>query len=83
MVYLETIRTSAHVWFSAERGGSGFGYKYAQTSPSHMAKKRSSWVRADGLGAGLGMASWGLVVFLWRVQLEVSQAFYTELFLVQ
>jgi hypothetical protein len=60
MVYLETIRASAHVWFSEERGGSGIGYKYAQTSPSHMSKKRPSWVSADGRGAGYGMATWGL-----------------------
>jgi len=63
MVYLETIRSSAYIWFSAERGGSGIGYAYAQTSLNHVGRDRPKWVSADGVGAGLGMASWSFSAF--------------------
>jgi hypothetical protein len=58
MVYLETIKSSAYFWYPKDKGGSGLGTPYIDT---HSKKKKlPGWVRADGAGAGMGMAFWGL-----------------------
>ena len=61
MVFLETSRASATFWYPTEMGGSGLGteYAYAKAGSSNRVKL-PGWVRADGCGAGIGMASWGL-----------------------
>jgi hypothetical protein len=69
MVYLETIRASANVWFSEEMGGSGIGYTYRNqnglNSKSSMTQRVApDWVAKDGRGAGYGMVLWSFSAFL-------------------
>jgi hypothetical protein len=59
MVYLETIRSSADFWYSKDLGAKGLGYRYTSLTNKGQ-EKLPGWVRADGAGAGLGMAFWGL-----------------------
>lgn len=69
MVYLETIRASANVWFSEEMGGSGIGYAFRNqnslNSKSSMTQRKvPDWVGKDGRGAGYGMVLWSFSAFL-------------------
>lgn len=61
MVIIETSKASAMFWYPKEMGGTGLGTEYAYTKAGSTNKnKLPGWVRADGAGAGIGMAAWGL-----------------------
>lgn len=65
MVYAETIKASAEFWYPIDLGGSGKGYSYilSKSSKSTVALKRTElpgWAKADGRGAGYGMAGWAM-----------------------
>ncbi|MEP6929545.1 MAG: hypothetical protein ABI850_06020 [Flavobacterium sp.] len=67
MVYLETIRASANVWYSEEMGGSGIGYNYRKLNSynSKISKQKlPDYILADGRGAGYGMVAWSFSAFL-------------------
>jgi len=63
--YLETTRNSAYFWLPKEFGGSDEGGVYMNDNnsdiiPNEISDRHKQILRSDGVGAGIGMVSWGL-----------------------
>ncbi len=62
---LETIRYSSQFWLPEELGGLGNGDQFLSDNnidivPGAVSGSHKEIIRADGLGAGLGMVGWAV-----------------------